>query len=256
MAIAQFEPHDPGATDVCRVAAAQITARAHRWTFAEQRQPEIAAFWQHQQALNPAYFNGTVLLFSAIALHGDVLVATAFPTEFRNYLYWRAEGFADRSVVDGFGSAIIRAADGAVMLARQRAGNVNSGLYYLPGGFIDPRDVAAGSGVVDIDASIAREVGEETGLDAGSLRRDPGFLVTRAGAHLSIAATFRSGLDKGRLRDAIMGHIALDAEGELEEVMFAASLGAVEGLRLADYCKPLLPVLLGGDGVAGSATCT
>ncbi|MFN3869821.1 MAG: NUDIX hydrolase, partial [Hyphomicrobiaceae bacterium] len=208
-----------------------------------QRQGEIAQFWQRQQTANPAYFNGTVLLFSRFAFEGDALVATAFPTEFRNYLYWRTQGFEDRTVIDGFGSAIIRSAEGAVMLARQRAGNINSGLYYLPGGFIDPRDVGPG-GAIDIAASIAREVGEETGLHRGALQLDPGFVVTRAGAHLSIAATWRSPLCAEALRAAIMGHLAADAASELEEVVFASSLADTAGLRLADYCKPLIPVLL------------
>ena len=45
---------------------------------------------------------------------------------------------------------------------------------------------------IDIDASIAREIGEETGLDAAALTRVPGYRVTLAGPLVSIAAEFCS----------------------------------------------------------------
>lgn len=230
-------------TQVRRVARCRITVAPHRWAFAEVHAADVAAHWQEQTAANPAYFNGTVLMLAACRFEGDSLVATAFRTEFRNYLYWRNRGFPDRSIVDGFGSAIVRARDGGVLLGRQRSGNVNTGLCYLPGGFIDERDVAA-DGSIDIAASVAREVREETGLGADDLALEPGFVATRTGPHLSIGVVFRSGLDSDALRRAVLAHIAADPDGELESVRLVHRLADLADARLADYCVPLLPVLL------------
>jgi 8-oxo-dGTP pyrophosphatase MutT (NUDIX family) len=228
---------------VRRVARCRIELAAYRWDLVEERRAEIDAFWRRQSAANASYFDGVVHLLSAHRIDGDLLAATAFATRFRNYLYWRETGYADTSVIDAFGSAVIRCTDGGVLLARQRSGNINSGLVYLPGGFIDERDVGA-DGCIDIGASIAREIAEETGLDCATMTAEPGFTVTRVGQHLSIAATYHSGLDGAELRRRVGAHIAGDARGELETVLIAGNRRDLAGLPLVHYCRALLPALL------------
>ncbi len=225
------------------MAGCRMTVAPHRWAFAEAHQAEIAAHWDAQTAANPSYFNGTVLMLSGYRLENDAFVATAFATEFRNYLYWRRLGFPPADAIDGFGSAVIRAADGSVLLARQRSGQMNAGLFYLPGGFIDNRDVGA-DGCIDIAASVSREVVEETGLQLGEFEVQAGFVVTRLGAQLSIGVMFRSSLDRAALEQKVQRHIDSDPHGELEAVRFVSTLAELEGVPLADYCVPLLPALL------------
>ena len=130
---------------------------------------------------NPRYFNGVVHLVDDVRLDGDSASMLRFVrTDFKSYLFWRDQGFPEAGVLDGFGSALIRSSDGHMMLGRQRAGNVNAGLAYPPAGFIDEQDVEA-DGSIDIAGSVAREVSEETGIDAAALVRDDGLLSDAVG---------------------------------------------------------------------------
>lgn len=229
--------------DVRRIESCRLRLEPYRWPLVENNAGAIAAHWQQASARNPGFFNGTVLLLSSYRIDGETLEASAFATEFCNYLYWRDNGFADVSIIDGFGSAIIRSSDGGLLLARQRGGNVNAGLYYLPGGFIDMRDVDA-SGVIDIEASIAREVSEETGLAPEAWTAEPGFIVTRRRQHLSLAMTCRTTLTSEELSRRVAATLNADPDGELDAVKIVHSRSDIAGLPLADYCYPLLPRLL------------
>ncbi len=237
----------PMAADVRRVTSCRLTVAPYRWAFAEARAAEIAAHWDEQRAANPSYFNGTVLMLADYRISGDDLVANAFVTEFRSYLFWRSLGFPDAGAIDGFGSAVIRASDGSLLLGRQRNGQMNAGLDYLPGGFIDSRDIGA-DGRIDIVASVAREVAEETGLRLDELAVEPGFVVTRIGTQLSIGVPFRSALDSAALRRRVEAHIESEPDGELQSVRCVAKMADLTDARLAGYCVPLLPVLLGVEG--------
>lgn len=239
----------PMVADVRWVARCHLTVAPYRWAFAEARDAEIAAHWDEQRAANPSYFNGTVLMLADYRITGDDLVATAFATEFRTYLFWRSLGFPDAGAIDGFGSAVIRASDGALLLGRQRSGQMNAGLDYLPGGFIDSRDIGA-DGRIDIVASVAREVAEETGLGRDELAVEPGFVVTRVGAQLSIGVPFHSTLDGAALLRRVETHIASEPDGELISVRCVATMADLADVRLAGYCVPLLPVLLVAEGGA------
>ncbi len=137
------------------------------------------------------------------ALQDDCLDGVLAATDFAASLYWRETGYRDQAVVDCFGSAIFLGSDGALIYGRQSAGHINAGMLYPPGGFIDERDIGRG-GAVDLDASIAREITEETGLNPTALRRDRGFLVTRYGPLLSIGVIYQLTLP-GELVDLQMG---------------------------------------------------
>lgn len=227
------------AVDECRLRIGNF-----RWPLVSQRSAEIDRHWQQSTRENPALFDGQVLLVSDLGNGGRVLELSLFATRFRNYLYWRHTGFADTSVIDGFGSGVIRSADGALMLVRQRPGFINEGLFYFPGGFIDPRDVDA-SGAVDIAGSVLREVEEETGLSAADVMRIDGFTVVRRRAQIAIAVSFRSDLDAEPLARRIRQHCATQADAEIEEVRAVRNAADVAGLDLAPYCRLLLPHLLG-----------
>lgn len=213
------------------------------WSFAAENEDAISAHWQAAVRDNPKFFDGVVLLTAGYRVAQDVLEVELFETRFRNFLYWRHHGFVDAAAIDAFGSGVIRAADGGILLVRQHPGNINEGLYYFPGGFIDRRDVATG-GHVDIAASISREVHEELGIDASELGREDGYLVTRAGPHLSIAAIFQSRLDGGELLSRISAFLAQEREPEIAEARLVESAGGLDGLRLAPYCAGLLGKLL------------
>ncbi|MBK9078226.1 MAG: NUDIX domain-containing protein [Hyphomicrobium sp.] len=226
-----------------------LTGHDAPWPFARANAAEIEAAWHTALAANPHFFNGVVYLVDGLAIDGLALDARLLRTDFKSYLYWRGKGFPESGVRDGFGSALIVASDGAILLGRQRAGNVNGGLAYLPGGFIDGRDVA-NDGSIDIAASIVRELQEETGLTAEDVVVQPGYLVTVNGAHVSIAKTFRSTLNGAMLGRKIESHLASDPASEFESIVIVRSVGDLEGLAMPPYARLLVGDVL-KHGIGG-----
>lgn len=233
----------PANDSVRNVAECDLRAGDGVWNYAIENAAAIDAGWQQARATRPSYFNGTVYLTERFEIAGNRARARLLKSDFKSYLHWRLAGYPETGVCDGFGSALLKSCDGAVLLGRQRAGNVNEGLAYLPGGFIDSRDVAD-DGAIDIAASIARELCEETGLTLAELDREEAFFVTQSKAQLSIAITFTSRLDAAALQARIAHHIAADGQSELAEAVIVRSSADLEGLAMPLYTKVLLSSLL------------
>lgn len=219
-----------------RVAACRLLVGSRRWAWADERASAIDAHWARRLADNPAFFNGRIYVMAAggARIEDGVLHCELVATDFKSFLYWRDQGYPDAGVADCFGSAILRSKEGHVILGRQRAGHVNGGLAYFPGGFIDHRDVAA-DGSVDIAASIERELAEETGIEAGDTLVSPGFLVIRPRGMVSIAREFTSRLTSAALKAAILARIAQEEEPELAGVVVVASPADAEGLAMPPH---------------------
>lgn len=229
----------PAGDGVVRLATCRLRVDDARWRYADAHATAIDDHWLSSRAKNPSMFNGTIHLLHAGNVDSAGFSGTLLRTDFKSYLHWREAGFPAAGVRDAFGSALIRSAEGHVVLGRQRAGNVNAGLAYLPGGFIDGRDVRA-DGTIDIAASIMREVAEETGLSAADVDVRPGFILTRWGALLSFALELVSPLSSEALRDRILDGIADDPEGELVDAVVVRSPADVERIGAHPYARVLL----------------
>lgn len=165
-------------------------------------------------------------------------------SDFKSFIHWRDNGYPQADALDCFGSVILRSAEGHVLLATQREG-INAGTTYFPGGFIDDRDASLG-GAVDVDGSVARELAEETGLDAGAFDRTPGYLLTRSGPILSIGIEYQSPLEAEALRDAISRHLSAEVEPELSDIFFASSVDDLMGLKVPRYTALAVAHLFAG----------
>lgn len=216
-----------------------------RWTYALDSAAVIDAHWQAAREANPKLFNGPVLMMHAAQVRGGVLVGRFLRTDFKSFLYWRDQGSPPAAgVIDAFGSALVWSGDGRLMFARQSEGHINSGLLYMPGGFIDARDVRD-DGRVDIVGSVARELMEETGLGAVDLERIAGFSVTVNGAcQLSIGVPYRSGLPADALRARVLAFIAGEDDPELADVVFRASAEPDPRYPFAPYAELLATAVL------------
>lgn len=211
---------------VSRIERCHLRRQEGNWAFADRNRKSIEAYWQHRSARNPGFFNGRVFVMEPPRLSGGLLEADLIETDFASFLFWKDNGYPDAAVRDGFGSALLRARGGEVLLGRQLPGHVNSGLLYMPGGFIDLSDVKH-DGLIDIDGSIAREIGEEIGLDFEHFKRRSGYLVTQLGSQVSIAVELVSPLDAEALRKLLVERIAQQREPELADfAIFAKPPGA------------------------------
>jgi len=221
-----------------RIARCDLSVDPQPWPFAERCRAEIAAHWQRATAERPKLFDGTVYILQEHTLEGDTFKGRFARSDFKSFLYWRETGYPDTSVRDSFGSAVILSGEGHVLLGRQTSGNVNAGLAYPPGGFIDARDVT--DAAIDIEASIARELIEETGLDPASLARVPGYLLTRAGPLVSIGIEWQSQLPAEALRARILAHVGQQSVPELADVVIVHSADEIDEDMMPRYAKVLL----------------
>ncbi len=234
----------PATGSVCFVSRCDFRLDpAAEWPFALGHREAVDAHWREAVEANPSFFNGCIFLMKDIDIADGVFTASFVKTEFKSFLYWKACGFPEAGVWDGFGSALLRSAEGHVVLGRQTLGHVNSGLTYLPGGFIDQRDVRADHSI-DIGASIAREVKEETGLATGDMELRPGFYLTRLGRQISVAAEYRSSLAAEDLRVKLLEHIAGEDEPELADVVIVRRPPDQHDDGLAAYARVLLGHIL------------
>lgn len=224
---------------VVRIEECRLTSVPMRWAYADDRADDVARHWQRRLAENPSYFNGTIYMLARHRLDGTAFDGEMTSVEFRQFLYWRENGSEPSGLRDCFGSGLIRSTEGHVILGRQRPGNINAGLAYLPGGFIDPRDVAP-TGAIDLPASVEREVAEETGLGNDVVERVPGFLFTFAGPMLSIAVEFRSRLRSEELAARVRKMLARDPKSELEDVVIVRDRTDAATLAMPDFARILL----------------
>ena len=229
--------------EVIRVDACKLVAGEGVWEFARRHAAEIDARWDQLRRNNPNYFNGAIYFMESRSVAAGVLSGRFLKSDFKSFLYWREAGAGDTGVADAFGSALIRSAEGYVLLGRQRAGHINGGLAYLPGGFIDERDVAADGGI-DIEASIRRELVEETGVPAREFDRIPGYYITTSGTSVSIAAEFHSHVPATDLRREMLDRIAAQDDPELADIVVVKTAAGLDALDLVPYAKRLLEKLL------------
>lgn len=228
--------------NVRRVMHCDLSVTDTPWPYAQAHADEIDALWAVQQRANPVFFNGPIHLMHAHELRGDTFVGRFLRSDFKTYLFLRDRGYADPGIRDTFGSGLLRSADGAYILGRQSPGHVNSGLTYLPGGFIDGRDVAA-DGTIDIRTAVAREVGEEMGFPPGTFEELPGAILTFAGPLISIAIEMVSQLPAAELQARARAHIATETDPELEDIVVVSGPGDLAGLAMTDYARILLEAL-------------
>ncbi|MCU0955322.1 MAG: NUDIX domain-containing protein [Hyphomicrobium sp.] len=229
--------------DVRLITECILKAGAREWEFARSNARQIDAHWQRRSASNPAFFNGRIFMLADYLVSGGIFEGELMQVEFKQFLYWKDTGYPDKTVFDVFGSGLIRSRDGAVLLGRQRPGNLNEGFVYLPGGFIDPRDTDA-DGHVDIRASVLREVEEETGLGKAQVSVRDGFLVTTTGQQISIAVDLVSGEDGPSLQARVRRALSVDGDSELDDVILVRATEDLAGSKVPAYADMLLRQVL------------
>jgi hypothetical protein len=196
-----------------RVAALDLRYEPWPWPFADARRDEISAHFAKKQREKPAIWNGRVLLARNPVFADDRLSASYFDVDFASLLAWRDWGFADQSVVNGFGMGALRCADGAFVLGEMAQHTANAGRIYFPAGTPDADDIS--DGTVDIAGSVARELEEETGLTPADYRADPAWDCIVVGATIAMIRLLQVDCPGESLRERIEANLARQSEPEL-----------------------------------------
>src|SRR5947209_17796724 len=172
-----------------RIAQLDLRFAPRPWAFAQDHRAEIDAHFANLRREKPALWNGRVMLLYEFAHAGVTICGKCLETDYASMLAWRDWNFPDRTVRNFFGSAALRAADGAFMLVHMGAHTANAGQIYFPTGSPDPNDVFEDR--LDLDRSVLRELKEETGLTAADVEVDPGWHVVFAGQRIAFMKRLR-----------------------------------------------------------------
>jgi hypothetical protein len=211
---------------VLRIETLDLHVAPFDWAFARERRAEIDAHFETQRRSKPGLWNGRVLLMHAHEIDGRSLRGRYFETDFASFMAWRDFGFPCDGVTNCFALGALQGSDGGYVLGVMSAGTMNGGKIYFPGGTPDLNDVVDGK--VDIEASVRREVAEETGLDPDEFTIDAGWHCLPAGPMIALLKPMRSQERAQQIRDRIRAHIAREAAPELADAYVARGAADID----------------------------
>lgn len=186
------------------------------WRFAEERRADIAAHFAGKQREKPKIWNGRVLLGRNPQFAGERFSADYFETDFASFLAWRDWGFPDSGVFNGFGMGALRSADGAFIMGEMGQHTSNAGRIYFPSGTPDLDDIS--NDAVDIAASVAREVEEETGLKPADYRAGAHWDCVFTGPAVAMIKTLHVDMPGEALRKRIEANLIRQSQPELAAI--------------------------------------
>lgn len=204
-----------------RVTTLDLAYRPSRWAFAEQRRAEIDEHFAQKQREKPEMFNGRVLLGRKPVFSETHFSAEYFDVDFASFLAWRDFGYPDKDVFNGFGMGALRSSDGAYLLGEMSAGTANGGRIYFPAGTPDLDDIRGDR--VDLAASVAREVAEETGLEPSDYVTAPDWHCVVASRTIALMRILDVEMPAEALRQRVEGNLARQVAPELSAMHLVRS---------------------------------
>jgi 8-oxo-dGTP pyrophosphatase MutT (NUDIX family) len=184
--------------------------------FCLSRQREIAANWDREVSVNPALFDGRMLLMRAIEVRDGVISGECHVVPFSAFLLWRKTRPAGVAL-HLFGLAVIVSSDGAVIAIRMGQHTANPGRVYCAAGSLDPDDIR--EGYCDLDSNMAREVLEETGLSLSDAKTVSGFYGLHGQDAVTLFRIYHFAETASELIERISAHIATDPEPEIDTAL-------------------------------------
>lgn len=197
-----------------------LVREAEPWAFAAANRPAIDAHFARLKADEPGLWNGQVLLLARHEVSDGVMRGAYRQTDFASFLWWRDTGFPDPTMRNAFAMGALRGADGGFVLGRMAGWTANAGRVYFAAGTPDPDDVTP-SGAVDLDGSVMRELGEETGLGSADVTAAPGWHAVFVGARIALMRPLEARWDAAELAARIRAHLATEERPELDDLVIA-----------------------------------
>lgn len=221
------------------------------WPMPRSLRDRVSDVWAQTKALKPNTWDGRILGFTKPVIgHDGVLRAEAREDAYSAFLTWRESGFPDIGMVHLFGTALIQSSDGAVIYGVMGGDTLNAGRVYPPGGSLEPRDVR-NDGRVDVHASIATELWEETGLHALDAVEGP-LLAVHDGPRFCVSRLLKFDMGSSALVSKIRANLKAQAKPELADVVACRSIKDAEDAgELVPYAAALLDYVRSIGTVAG-----
>jgi 8-oxo-dGTP pyrophosphatase MutT (NUDIX family) len=196
------------------------------WSFADERRADIDAHFAELRRAKPELWNGRVLVLYDYAIAQTTFHGAYLETDFASFLAWRDWDFPDRSVSNCFALGALRALDGAFVLGQMARHTANAGKIYFVGGTPDPGDVVGER--VDLDASVLRELKEETGLSVNDVEPDPGWHAVFAGPRIAMLKLLKARLPAVPLQAKIRSFLDHQRKPELADVRIVRGSGDLD----------------------------
>jgi 8-oxo-dGTP pyrophosphatase MutT (NUDIX family) len=212
------------------------------WDFAREEAARIDAHWREARAEKPKLFDGRVLLLRHAEIieapDGGLLRGAFFETDFRNFLAWRDFGFPDREVFNCFAMAALRSRDGAWLLGEMGGHTATGGKIYFPAGTPDPNDIFGDT--VDLAASVAREMQEETGFAPEEAPASSGWRIVVAGQKIACMQERFLELSAVEACARAQKFIAADPEAELARLHAVRGAADLDAGRMPEFIETFL----------------
>ena len=200
------------------------------WPYADTHRAKIDAYFAQLKAAKPALWNGRVLLLHHYEIVDDLFRGMFLETDNASLRAWIGQGHPPAAFWDCFAAAAIRGSDGGWLLGVMGDHTANAGQAYFPCGTPDPDDIIDGR--VDLAASVARELKEETGCAVADFDAAPGWTTIVDGGLIAQVRTLRSAETAETLREKMLAYLALEQAPELADIRI------VRGLRDIDPAMP------------------
>jgi len=227
---------------VHKVSFLDIGISSAPWTFENTHERDILAHFEQAKKRIALLWNGRTLKLTGYRFDDGSFKGTCTECSFASYLAWRDWGAPDTSAFNLFGSAILRAADGALIFGVMSDRTATGGLIYPPGGNLDPTDLLA-DGKVDVIGAIYRELEEETGLTRAEVTPKD-LLVTFDGPRISIGQVLDVATPAEELRDSILRFSAESQEQELADVRIVRTHADLKDPAIISYARAIGHYLL------------
>jgi len=200
----------------------EIAVEPWRWAFAHERRAEIDRHFAARRRSQPALWNGRVLLLNRCVIEKRMLSGSSFETDYASFLAWRDWAGTDAGVFNIFAAAALRSAEGAYLVGEMAPSTSVAGQWLFPCGTPDLKDVSA-AGALDLAGSVGRELLEETGLEIGAFKAEPGWTLVHDGGFIALIKSLSAGESADVLRGRIMHHLATEAQPEFSAIRFLRS---------------------------------
>lgn len=227
---------------VQEISRLDITVSADPWAFESAHQSEILEHFEEARKRIALLWNGRTLKLTGYRFEAGVFQGTCTESSFAAHLAWRDWGAPDASAFNLFGSAILRAEDGALLFGVMSNRTATGGLIYPPGGNLDPTDLLP-DGKVDVVGAIYRELEEETGLKPSDVAAKD-LLVTFDGPRISVGQVMEVSMPAEQLRDAILRFSAASHEQELSDMRIIRSREDLQDPSIVSYARAIGEYLL------------
>jgi len=192
--------------------------------------------WRREVAANPALFDGTIVLLSALAYRDGRLVGRCHAVRYATFLYWRGRRETP-GAGHAFAHAMLVSGDNALVAIRMGPHTVNAGKVYFAAGSFEPGDFR--DRLVDVDANMMREAREETGLDLSAALRGERYHVLSTQVGTVVFRRYRMAEPADELVRRISAFVAAEEYPEIVgPVVIRHARDLPEGL--SPYMRPLI----------------